>query len=252
MHDKTEILKLNLKLAKASIKGKSVIFVGPSDLLTDQRQGHIIDDYDLVVRTNSGFRLADTQPLDYGSKCDILYINNFWFRAHIKKNATTHLPRLLKGDIKFIFMKTRSIRALPNHLVSLDATPKFIRGGRIPLKSKLRKLWTKKDKFVEPLQTTHIIHDLLHFKAKKITVTGIDFYEGKTSWNKSYNISVNEAQHAKEREIGHNLLGEKRFMKLCLKKNLVQTDTKIKQLLGLGDPDEVFEVPRNLNLRANS
>ena len=231
---------------KASVKEKSVIFVGPADTLNGRLQGAVIDKYDLVIRTNGGFDLADAYPEDYGRQCDILYINNFWFRANIKQqSADTQkqtLNRLLRGDIKFIILKPRSTRAIPDWLLKRE-TPKFIVGGRIPLDSKLRKLWTKGEKKLEPLQTTHAIHDTLKFKPKQLAITGIDFYEGSTSWHHLYNRTLSEEEHRVNRAHGHNIDGEKKFMQICLKKNLIKTDTKIKQLLDPAIPDTQFQIP---------
>ena len=125
--------------------------------------------------------------------------------------------------------------------------PKFFLGGEIPKGSNLRKLWIRKKKSVrppEPMQATNIILDMLNFGAKKITITGIDFYQGKACWHKDYNgLEVKPKAHASRRSLQHNPTGDRRYIKLHLMKNNIDADVKIKQILKLADLELPFSVP---------
>jgi hypothetical protein len=74
------------------IEGKSIAFVGMSPNIKGAGYGHIIDKYDLVYRTNM-FPIPESLTEDYGSRCDILGIQNAYKKL---------IPEYLKTDIKCI------------------------------------------------------------------------------------------------------------------------------------------------------
>lgn len=62
------------------VKGKSVAIVGPAPC-DDIDRGAEINRYDIVVRLNHGLDLAAAQPMVYGSRTDIAYVNQTVKRA---------------------------------------------------------------------------------------------------------------------------------------------------------------------------
>lgn len=69
------------------IKDKRVIIIGPSPWMTDKKLGKLIDSYDIVVRLNSGLVLPKKNPTDFGSRTDLLYINQ-----KIRRTFDSNLP----------------------------------------------------------------------------------------------------------------------------------------------------------------
>jgi hypothetical protein len=57
------------------LKGKRIIMVGPAPYLEGKKMGKEIDSYDIVVRINHGILLSKNNPEDYGSRTDVLYVN---------------------------------------------------------------------------------------------------------------------------------------------------------------------------------
>jgi len=53
------------------LKGKKVVIVGPSPYLVDQGRGSYIDSFDVVIRMNKGWKIANDRVCDYGSKTSI-------------------------------------------------------------------------------------------------------------------------------------------------------------------------------------
>lgn len=57
------------------IKGKKVLIIGPAPYLKGHGLGKEFDRYDVVIRLNHGINLNETNPEDYGSKTNVLYVN---------------------------------------------------------------------------------------------------------------------------------------------------------------------------------
>ena len=56
-------------------KGKSVAIVGPAPDLIGQNKGAEIDEYDIVCNVGEMFNIND--PINYGHKCDVLFLGCF-------------------------------------------------------------------------------------------------------------------------------------------------------------------------------
>lgn len=74
------IEQLNIKY-REYIQNKSVVFVGACPNLLGRELGKKIDSYDIIVRSNNFWRpfMKDIEN-DYGSRCDVLYVNNQYHR----------------------------------------------------------------------------------------------------------------------------------------------------------------------------
>ena len=130
------------------IKDKSVIFVGPSPILLNKNMGDFIDSFDVVVRSNNSFPIPKEHQKDYGTKCDVIYLNHQFIKR--KKDSKKEYLK----EIDFICSKSKVITN-ENRIYDVfkhSHSNKYILGG------------------------TFICYDLLKKKPKKLHITGIDFY----------------------------------------------------------------------------
>jgi hypothetical protein len=79
------------------LKNKRIIMVGPAPYLEGQKLGKEIDSYDVVVRINHGILLSKNNPEDYGSRTDVLYVNQK-MRLHYQLDY----PEEWLKEIKFL------------------------------------------------------------------------------------------------------------------------------------------------------
>jgi len=83
------------------IKNKEVVLVGPAPYLcTEASTQIVIDTTDVVVRFNNGNNLCEANPSSYGTKTDILYINQS-LRDH-SMDSTAIPEAWSKNGVKFI------------------------------------------------------------------------------------------------------------------------------------------------------
>jgi hypothetical protein len=142
------------------IKNKNVIFVGPASNIQGKTYGKLIDSYDIVIRSNGGFPVLESYMIDYGSSCDILYINNLFRKCEFNHRISFYN----NSNLKFICHKGSTLSC-----VNLNSN------------IKTRKLTSFKynNKKMRPYLGLYIINELIRYNAKNITLTGIDFYESK-------------------------------------------------------------------------
>jgi hypothetical protein len=235
MHDEIkDIAANNHKKFQEVVKGKTVIFVGPANTLEGKGQGKIIDEYDLVVRTNDGIDVAKQSPGDYGSRCDAIFLNNSWCRRKLKD---FQFPK----ELKFIFLKAHSASI---GYKRKDLRSKITMARSISRKNKLRQLWREDNALKEPLQSSHVAYNIVDYKVAQLTFTGIDFYESKQSWHKAYNVGIDQNREKHIRTKGHSLRGEKRYIKALLEKGYLESDSKVLQILNLRESDSKFILPK--------
>lgn len=143
------------------ITKKKAVFVGPSPYLIGQGKGDYIDSFDTVIRTNSGYPIKEDMQKDYGSRCDILYINRLWSRMmtnenlddYAKNNVKILVFKFLEPEINkkcILHKKYFDLRPLPRHNLVMGTTPNL---GILA------------------------INDIINFSPKNIGILGIDFYE---------------------------------------------------------------------------
>lgn len=160
------------------IQGKRVVFVGMSPNLVGKAEGEFIDGFDIVVRTNGAIyylmenefnkiegRTYETQAdffHDYGSRCDVIYTNNQFFREQ-------------HSDFyKFHALKIKYLRAK-------NCPPNVI--TRLREKMQADTIQTVIKEVVKEVPTAamgcFLIADILRFNPAQLHVTGIDFYASK-------------------------------------------------------------------------
>lgn len=103
------------------VKGKKVAIVGPSPQMKGKHLGKEIDSHDIIIRLNHGHSLVKNDSIDFGSRTNIIYINQM-----LRKNYGTNLPQeWFTDDLKFISI-------LFQHLDVL-ADIQLKKNGRLPL-----------------------------------------------------------------------------------------------------------------------
>lgn len=212
------------------IKGKKVIFVCPSLILKGKKLGKWIDSFDIVVRTNNFFPVKPEFQLDYGSKCDILYVNNQFTRE------TKPFPAKKYGDngLKWICYKGNIDKG------NNEAYTKY-------LNTRSAIMVTKKiNNMVDGALTgTILIQDILDNNPKEFYISGMNLYSGKIlDWENQYLPgylpSKVYADAVKKRESGyfnnkklHNLQANKNFITNLYKQKKINFDETTAQSLGV-------------------
>jgi hypothetical protein len=190
------------------IKDKNVIIVGPSPWMNGKKLGKEIDKYDIVVRLNHGMDLCSSNPEDFGTKTDVIFINQM-MRRHYKNELPKewlNVPYLIilyqrcMNIFNFHFrqgskMKCNLCKSYIEKVHLIDIHPK---DGIVhykclnncdPIKEKHIKIYM--DEFREYFDEMDFVIGLravlylLLFKPKKISVYGFDFYNAIKN-NKNY------------------------------------------------------------------
>lgn len=162
--------KLNSTISinyKNIIKGKRIIIVGPSKYLIDRGEGSNIDSYesnDIVIKINNGYKL---RPIDYGRRCEILYINNKLqkqnpYIKHYVKDIKRKIPSL-KCIVFTRINGWKIIDRIDDILIFYVSRNEHVKIS-YPLS-------------ISYLLGTCAIINILLCKPKQLTLIGFDFYE---------------------------------------------------------------------------
>lgn len=229
----------------AYLRNKNVCVVGPSPDLVGSGSGQLLDNFDITVRTNSSFLLPDSYHNDYGSKTDILYINNFYVVNEVFKDrkGISFFKQLEKNKVKFVVIKGKKAAATLDKLAIrykcntkfVGTSYKWIRHARFWRKNKVKEFnWKKKyTNFYEPTMSTFILSDLMESSVGNIYITGINFYNSTKHWAPFYNKNVNQQVHAVGRLKTHNILADKKYLQYHWKKfpDIIHVDPILANLL---------------------
>lgn len=144
------------------LKGKRVIFVGPSPMLENSGMGGFIDSFDIIVRTNNMINvLLDNPELkkDYGSRTDILYTNTTYEKNALKEWKVVNWR---VSGLKFLVRKVKNFPEIlllnPWRRLGQGKFLSFLQGN--------------------PSLGVRLINDILDFPIKQLFVMGIDGYAG--------------------------------------------------------------------------
>ena len=226
---------------------KSVVVVGPGAFLRDLNYGEDINNFDLVVRTNDGFLMPPEFWDDYGSRCDILYLNNAWIRRNILKNKSKeHRRNVIRNivhtsKVRLIVVKKEPAKKILDNIFS-KITPKYKEQLNIVVTAGLwrqdRDIWAKaftdNNRYYEPTLVPYIISDLsiVEKSVKQIFITGCDFYNNTQHWASFYNKAVDQRKETITRQKAHNTEADKEYLKKRLMNNdKIQVDTTMRKLL---------------------
>ncbi len=234
-----------LKTFNEYIKGKKVIFVGPSPIMIKKGLGEWIDkNFDVVVRSNGSINLINKIAFieDYGSKCNVLYTNVQFARE--MKPMPVELWR--KKGVNFLCMK--NVNGM-----WYEKYNKFIRVINL---GNIVKEWNAKINGL--LFGVVIMEHLRRQNPKELWFTGMDFYKNKdfvfkpNNYDKEYYpgyLPEVVVQKANKDNIGkidkHDIVSNTRYFYDNYKKGFFKTNDFIVESM-----EEILENPKQYSLES--
>lgn len=228
--DHTNFDNVNNEYFSDLIHGKRIAIVGPSKILEGSKMGEFIDSFDLVIRTNGSFNILDEIKEDYGSRCDILYVNGSYSREMYPLPVDWYRSR----GMKILCMKNNYIihrryynPTLPTRWINQN--PRLIAGVK------------------GPLLGTYILNDLLQYEPGYIYLTGMDMYQA--GFANGLNLDAHYLPGYQPQKIldivkpkehtmkmGHDVASNNAFFKRIIEEyDIVDCDDFIKQILNIGE-----------------
>lgn len=146
------------------INNKRVVFVGACPNLKGKGFGEKIDSYDIVIRSNHSWSFnSEEYKKDYGTKCDVLYINKQYYRE--------------MSPFPFVEMSNRGISWFCMKGYSLKDYTQY---GNIYNIRHIKQTIQKVNTMVKSATMgAYLLYDLLQFRPKEIYYTGIDFFASR-------------------------------------------------------------------------
>jgi hypothetical protein len=233
--------KINSTL-NSLVENKRIVIAGPAYSLTGKSQGAIIDDYDIVVRTNQ-FAVPKNSHKDYGARTDIMFHNcgTPWLPG-LKEMAEKNPDELkalkmvvcpiIKADhseVNFHLWPDDHISACAYNFKNISTEIPFYWIGVRNYMEVYRTVGC------EPYTGVMTICTLLHYPIKELYVTGFDFYSEKKVYCEGITPSVDAA--AETRNVGGSHgpgcnEAQIMFLKdLCHNSSKLLVDDKIKEIL---------------------
>lgn len=206
---------------KNYIRDKRVVIVGPGPWLNGKEMGSYIDKFDVVIRFNLGYNLTNSNPKDFGSRTDIVYINekyqnhfNFKYPQEMKSmkylvlntnvfNENKNIEcvkckkQIEKGH-EFVNIENQKLHKLCYRYVDYDLlqTSKIVTCDMYPLSKKLEGSHT--------LSGLVAIDHIKSMSPKSIHVMGFDFYNALKEAAKN---KTNTIRYADIYTHGYQLIG---------------------------------------------
>ena len=154
------------------LANKTVVIVGPASSIKNKMNGHIIDEFDIVIRLNKALPLSKRMIKYTGSKTDIVY-NSLNTTSHPgENNLNTKMYK--KCGVKFV------CSPYPNYSVFKKDIDNYVSKYKfdIPFRCTDKKMYLnfKNSINTRPYTGTCAIWDILNFPIKMLYITGIDFY----------------------------------------------------------------------------
>lgn len=161
----SNINKKNFINFKNYIKGKKIAIVGPKK--SNNERGKIIDNYDIVVRTNF-FKNSNKPYKLYGKKTSITYYNSYRVSSRIEKILE------VRNALDWLIFKSEK-----------DLLKVKVKDSNFDTKARVSNIPRNSFFFSYPMGPQIIVHDLLHFQPLKIKLFHFDFYYS-AGYNKAY------------------------------------------------------------------
>ena len=214
---------------------KNIILVGPARTLIGKKLGEEIDSHDVVVRTNNFFGVSDSMDVDYGKKCDILYLNPKTTRMYgfdkegkvlypIDKRRGTLVSPVPIGDWGKKGLKV--LVKLENDGIYIDNKTN-VGLKMVPVEITTLSRYNILNLKYRPLLGTIVIADLLRYRPKSLYVTGFDFYVNGRTWIDGY--------PTEQKDGNHGYAENARFMNEMIKNGKIKVD------------DELYSIIQNLS-----
>ena len=217
------------------IKNKSVILVGPSESLYNNKTGEFIDNFDIVCRIKKSFPLNKKQFKYTGKRTDIL-ISHFKFGTKIYKqnNFNDHDVSIFNKNLKYIiFPFPHAVQPFSKFFKNFHKTD-FCKNMTVPIVYKENKEqleYLKKNlNDYDPKTGLMSINFLLSCDIKKLYITGMTFE--KDGFNKLYK-SKQDDEYCRERtkKVHNSDLELEYFKKLCSEDKRIEYDIELSKLL---------------------
>jgi hypothetical protein len=140
---KSHAKEIHYKEDLIATSNKSVIVVGPSPHLEGRGLGPEIDKFDLIVRMNNSYTIDNIK--DYGSRTDILTVNDMWYR-----NNSDKVPEIASQGTE-VYQKHINLRVAPVKVTGLNS--------------------------YSDNMGVLVLNHLINLGYKDITITGYSFYQ---------------------------------------------------------------------------
>ena len=215
---------------KKLIENKRVIFVGPSRILEGTQKGEWIDDFDVVVRTNGAFPVKDYYEIDYGKRCDVLYVN-----VSFSKMAKPFPVKTYKEKgMSWICFKSQNM----TDTESLNYYTQYLKCRSFA------HIIQKLNSEVHGLLTgSALLADILDNDPKELWVTGVDYYVNNThwEWDKCYidgylpdeTLKQATIKKAQGKLIPHDLKSNLKFQRDLYLNGKIKYDDDVLKILNL-------------------
>jgi hypothetical protein len=208
---------------KNYIKNKNVIIVGPATTLVGSGMGEFIDSHDIVIRTGGSFPVLKKYQLDYGKRCDSLYVNSLFARE-----VRIPINEYIDNGLSYLNMKE-------------DRKNLYYRYKNLNLSIRVFKeeyLKTRKEVGTFPLLGNYIIYEMCClFNPKSIYVTGMSLYSEEdinTHYLDDYLPKNSDPLKLnKTRVRSHNQSIQNKYLKRLISSESIKVDAHILKTLEL-------------------
>lgn len=163
------------------LKNKRIAIVGPADSALNTGRGDYIDNFDLVVRINQGYKLLKDDALieDIGSRTDILF-HNLAEREREGKDEVFYYDDLKKQSLKYIIGNLRAVKWSADNIIISDFLEKYkdeIDDHLIILdKSNYERVYNYLNKR-KPTRGFVALYNIINSGASEIFITGFTFFQ---------------------------------------------------------------------------
>ena len=148
---------------KQYVQGKSVIVVGPAPTLIGRNKQSFIEGFDIIVRCNNSCPIPQLLQPDYGSRCNVLYLNQV---VEMIMREKLPIKTYKQYGVKFLRLKTAvflNIKKIQREINADCIQEQFTR-----VRQQIHN--------TDPLIGHVAIRDILQYEPKRLHITGMDFY----------------------------------------------------------------------------
>ena len=193
--------------------------------------GSEIDNFDCVIRTNEAAFMSESMYVDYGSRSDVLYINNAFLKRKIgvgnkdKEGKIRSLISLLiqfknSGVNNIVVKGKKTTHLLESAIKAFNKIKKknieinITSSSRNFMKGNSKSLWYKTEgNMYEPTLAVYMISDIIYMRPKLLYVTGMDFYTKSEHWAGVYNAELDQKREEIIRRKTHHILADIEYIK---------------------------------------
>lgn len=190
------------------LKNKSVIIVGPSPYLIGKGRGEYIDSFDIVIRMNKGWKIAQDRVKDYGSKTNIRW---HCMMEHPNNGGPFEIDNMLDYGVEWLASQfPRNLDYFHNDNIKFEFQNKdkinfHCFSDLIYFLNIHRALETR------PNVAPTAIFELINYDVKNLHLAGVSFF--KDGWDSGYK---EDSYISNTATIGHSQEPQMHLLKLIL------------------------------------